>query len=156
MHYSIPVVDLGVLISSQHGIINSVYGRVTTLIPGEACLFCRGRISVEAIRIETLSDEDRRNQIRDGYAPELEEPAPAVIAFTSATASAAISELLHRLTGFMGDDRQSSEVLIAFDQSRMRTNRIDPRDGCFCGDQAMWGRGDVQPYLDLVWTTHTK
>jgi molybdopterin/thiamine biosynthesis adenylyltransferase len=156
MHYSIPIIDLGVLISSQDGVINGVYGRVTTLISGEACLFCRGRISAEAIRIETLSDEDRRSQIRDGYAPELEEPAPAVIAFTSATASAAISELLHRLTGFMGEERQSSEVLLAFDQSRIRTNRIDPRDGCFCGDQTMWGRGDAQPYLDLVWATHTK
>ncbi|WP_198408606.1 HesA/MoeB/ThiF family protein [Sulfuricella denitrificans] len=156
MHYNIPVIDLGVLISSQHGAITSVYGRVTTLISGEACLFCRGRISAEAIRVETLSDEDRRNQIRDGYAPELDEPAPAVIAFTSATASAAISELLHRLTGFMGEERQSSEVLLAFDQSRIRTNRIEPRDGCFCGDHTMWGRGDVQPYLDMVWATHTK
>ena len=156
MHYSIPIIDLGVLISSTNGTITSVYGRVTTLISGEACLFCRGRISSEMIRIESLSDEDRRSQIRDGYAPGLEESAPAVIAFTTATASAAISELLHRLTGFMGDERQSSEVLLAFDQSRVRTNRLEPRDGCFCGDQTLWGRGDAHPFLDLVWPTHTK
>lgn len=156
MHYSIPVIDLGVLISSKNGTISNVYGRVTTLISGEACLFCRGRISAETIRVEALSDEDRRSQARDGYAPELEEPAPAVIAFTSATASVAISELLHRLTGFMGEERQSSEVLLAFDQSRIRTNRLEPRDGCFCGDQTLWGRGDAHPYLDMAWPTHTK
>lgn len=156
MHYSIPIIDLGVLISSQNGTISNVYGRVTTLISGEACLFCRGRISAETIRVEALSDEDRRTQARDGYAPELEEPAPAVIAFTSATASAAISELLHRLTGFMGEERRSSEVLLAFDQSRIRTNRLEPRDSCFCNDQTVWGRGDAHPYLDMVWPTHTK
>lgn len=151
LRYCIPVFDLGVLIDSHNGTISGVHGRVTTLLPGEACLFCRGRISAEAIRVEALSDADRQNQVRDGYAPELREPAPAVIAFTSATASAAVSELLHRLTGFMGMERQSSEVLLAFDQTRIRTNRIEPRENCVCGDQSFWGRGDVEPFLDMVW-----
>lgn len=155
VRYSIPVLDLGVLISSEGGRISGVHGRVTTLFAGEACLFCRGRISPEAIRIEGLSDADRERQIRDGYAPELQDPAPAVIAFTSATASAAVSELLHRLTGFMGKDRQSSEVLLALDQSRVRTNRIEPREHCLCSDQSIWGRGDSKPYLDMVWPTRT-
>lgn len=156
LRYSIPVFDLGVLIDSNEGIVLGVHGRVTTLLPGEACLFCRGRISAEAIRVEALSDTDRANQARDGYAPELQEPAPAVIAFTTATAAAAVSELLHRLSGFMGSERQSSEVLLALDQSRIRTNRIEPREDCTCADQSFWGRGDVQPYLDMVWPTHTK
>lgn len=155
VRYSIPVLDLGVLISSEGGEISGVYGRVTTFFAGEACLFCRGRISAEAIRIEGLSHADLQRQIRDGYAPELQEPAPAVIAFTSATASAAVSELLHRLTGFMGSDRQSSEVLLALDQSRIRTNRIEPRENCLCSDQSIWGRGDSKPYLDMVWPTRT-
>lgn len=156
LHYSIPVFDLGVLIDSQEGIITGVHGRVTTLTSGEACLFCRGRISTENIRVESLSMEDLKNQIRDGYAPELGDPAPAVIAFTSTTASLAVSELLHRLTGFMGKERHSSEVLIAFDQSRIRTNRIEPREDCMCSDHAAWGLGDTKPYLDLMWATYTK
>ncbi|OJY56397.1 ThiF family adenylyltransferase [Thiobacillus sp. 0-1251] len=155
LRYCIPVFDLGVLIDSRDGKISGVHGRVTTLLPGEACLFCRGRISAETIRVEALSDEDRQGQARDGYAPELEEPAPAVISFTSATASAAVSELLHRLTGFMGAERQSSEVLISFDQTRVRTNRIDPREHCVCGDESLWGRGDTYPFLDMVWATRT-
>jgi hypothetical protein len=128
---------------------------VTTLLPGEACLFCRGRISAEAIRIEALSERDRKTQMVDGYAPELQEPAPAVIAFTSATASAAVSELLHRITGFMGSHRQSSELLLALDQSRMRTNRLEPREQCVCGDESFWGRGDSKPFLEMVWSTRT-
>ncbi|OIT12634.1 hypothetical protein BL243_23085 [Ralstonia solanacearum] len=156
MRYSIPVFDLGVLIDSREGLISSVHGRVTTLLPGEACLFCRGRITADTIRIEALSKEDRQRQIADGYAPELEEPAPAVIAFTTATASAAVMELLHRLTGFMGKDRCSSEVLLAFDQTRLRTNRLAPREGCICEDRSLWGKGDCEPFLEMVWPTSTK
>jgi molybdopterin/thiamine biosynthesis adenylyltransferase len=157
LRYHIPVFDLGVLISSHESQIIGVHGRVTTLLPGEACLFCRGRISTENIRIETLSEADREIQVRDGYAPELGDPAPAVIAFTSSTASLAISELLHRITGFMGPDRASSEVLIAFDQSRIRTNRLESREDCMCSDQSLFGAGDTQPFLDLTWAaTNTK
>lgn len=156
MRYCIPVFDLGVLIDSQNGCIAGVHGRVTTLMPGEACLFCRGRITAETIRIEALSEDDRVRQVRDGYAPELDEPAPAVIAFTTATASAAVMELLHRLTGFMGSERSSSEVLLALDQTRLRTNRIKSRDGCICEDRSSWGRGDVEPFLEMVWPNETK
>lgn len=156
LHYSIPVLDLGVLIDSQDGKILGVHGRITTCMSGEACLFCRGRISSENIRIETLPEEERLKQIKEGYAPELGDPAPAVIAFTAATASLAVSELLHRLTGFMGADRYSSEVLIAYDQARIRTNRIEARDGCTCVDKAEWGCGDRTPFLDLMWPNHTK
>jgi molybdopterin/thiamine biosynthesis adenylyltransferase len=155
LRYCIPFFDLGVLISSQEGRISGVHGRVTTALPGEACLFCRGRISAEAIRVEALSDVDRASQVLDGYAPELQEPAPAVIAFTSATASAAVGELLHRLTGFMGNERKSSEVLLALDQSRVRTNRIEPREGCVCADDSFWGKGDCNPFLEMVWPTRT-
>lgn len=153
LRYLTPIFDMGVLVDSSKGIIRGVHGRVTTLIPGEACLFCRGRISTERMRVESLSKADRDAQIRDGYAPELETPAPAVIPFTSATASAAVAEFLHRLTGFMGAERQSSEVLLFIDQSRIRTNRLDPREDCVCNEVSLWGLGDSTPYLDMVWTS---
>ena len=156
LQYCIPVIDLGVLIDSDLGQITSVIGRVTTLYPGESCLFCRGRISPEAIRVEALSDEERASQAKEGYAPELNDPAPAVIAFTTAVASAAVAELLHRLTGFMGAERVSSEVLQFFDEGKIRTNRADSREMCICADTAIWGRGDEDPFLGMFWTTHTK
>ena len=154
--YFTPVIDLGVLIDSSEGIIRGVHGRVTTLMPGEACLFCRGRISPEAIRVEALTEDELLGQIADGYAPELEEPAPSVIPFTSAVASTAVAELLHRLTGFMGSERHTSEVLHSFDETRIRTNRVSPREVCICTDQSRWGRGDEDPFLGMVWPTDTK
>lgn len=153
LRYHIPVIDMGVLLASEQGKLRGVHGRVTTLMAGEACLFCRGRISAEAIRIEALTPEDRAVQVQQGYAPELDEPAPAVVPFTSAVASAAVAELLHRLTGFMGSARESSEVLLMLDENRVRANRVEPLEDCQCSEQALWGRGDEDPFLSIVWPT---
>jgi molybdopterin/thiamine biosynthesis adenylyltransferase len=154
VEYLIPVIDMGVKIDSANGAIASVQGRVTTLLPGSACLFCRGRITAEGVRAQVIAsfnpqqaEELRRQQ----YAPELEDNAPAVIAFTTAVASTAIGELLHRLTGFMGADRVSSEVIHFFDETRMRTNHSLPSADCSCGNWEFWGRGDQQPFLGMLW-----
>lgn len=156
LRYTLPVFDLGALIDSEGQSIVGIHGRVTTLLPGESCLFCRGRISSEGMRVEALPPEERVRQAREGYAPELDAPAPAVITFTSAVASFAVIEFLHRLTGFMGDERASSELLIAFDKSRLRTNRVEPREECFCSDSSCWGRGDETPFLGMTWATPTR
>lgn len=152
--YYIPVLDMGVKIDSKEGTIVSVQGRVTTLLPSTACLSCRGRITAEGVRaqvIESCNPEQAKELRRQQYAPELQGNAPAVIAFTSAVASTAIAELLHRLTGFMGADRTSSEVIHFFDQSRMRTNHLTPAPDCYCGDKERWGLGDQQPFLGMLW-----
>jgi molybdopterin/thiamine biosynthesis adenylyltransferase len=152
--YYIPVIDMGVKIDSEEGAIVSVQGRATTLVPGTACLFCRGRITAEGVRaqvIESCNPMQAEELRRQRYAPELQENAPAVIAFTSAVASTAVGELLHRLTGFMGSERISSEVIHFFDKSRIRTNHVLPRPDCFCGDRQRWGLADQQPFLGMLW-----
>lgn len=154
VYYYVPVFDMGVKIDSSAEVIRSVNGRVTTLAAGSPCLFCRGRISADGVRAESIAavnpaEADRLRQ--QGYAPELHDPAPAVIPFTTAIAASAVCEMLHRLSGFMGSERRSSEVLHLFDQTRTRTNsgRADP--DCFCQDRTYWGRGDVEPFLDSTW-----
>ncbi len=152
--YYIPVIDMGVKIDSHLGTIASVEGRATTLVPGAACLFCRGRITAEGVRaqvIESFNPGQAEELRRQRYAPELEDNAPAVIAFTTSVASTAVGELLHRLTGFMGPDRVSSEVIHFFDQTKMRTNHVLPSADCFCGNREYWGRGDQQPFLGMLW-----
>jgi molybdopterin/thiamine biosynthesis adenylyltransferase len=152
--YYIPVIDMGVKIDSDEGSIVSVQGRVTTLVPGAACLFCRGRITAEGVRAQVIEScnpaqaEELRRQL---YAPELQGNAPSVIAFTTTVASTAVSELLHRLTGFMGSERVSSEVIHFFDQTRMRTNHLLPNCDCYCGDRKRWGLGDQQLFLGMLW-----
>ena len=153
IYYYIPVLDMGVRINSSQGSIMSVQGRVTVLMPGTACLFCRGRvggnIAAEVIRAtDPIREEGLR---REGYIPELETAAPAVVPFTTAIASSAVIEFLQRLTAFMGTDRESTEILHLFDQTRMRTNRVSPSPSCFCDDPAKTGRGDCVPLMDVTW-----
>lgn len=152
--YYIPVFDMGVKIDSAEGVIRSIQGRVTTLLPGKACLFCRNRITAERVRAEILwaiAPEEAEQLKREGYLPELNEPAPAVISFTTAVAASAMTELLHRLTGFLGVDRVSSEVLHLLSSTRVRTNDRPGLRECFCGDTTRWGRGDTRPALDVTW-----
>ncbi|MEQ1846305.1 MAG: ThiF family adenylyltransferase, partial [Nitrospira sp.] len=153
LRYLIPVFDMGVLIRSHNSLISDVIGRVTTLFPGEACLFCRNRISPEAIRLESLSQEERGRLAAEGYAPELGTPNPAVIPFTTCIASLAVTELIQRLTSFMGAKRESSEVICSFEQSRIRTNRPSSKPGCLCTQRSLWGAGDTLPFLGSVWAT---
>lgn len=159
VYYCIPVFDMGVKIDSKDGFIKSIEGRVTTLLGNYACLFCRERINEKAILSESLAETDPEQLerlIKDGYANELDTPAPSVISFTSSIASLAVTELLHRLTGFMGKERISNEVLVFFDQSRIRTNRMLSKLDCFCGDPFYNMRGDTTPLLDTTWRDEKK
>jgi molybdopterin/thiamine biosynthesis adenylyltransferase len=152
LRYLIPVIDMAVKIDSAEQQIRGVFGRVTVLFPGEACLFCRRRISADGIWQESLGPEERRNLAAQGYAPELGDPAPAVIPFTTAVATHAVMELLHRLTGFMGPDRQSSEHLLFLDRLEIKTNRPAPDPDCHCMLTQHWGKGDGErDFLGLLW-----
>lgn len=154
IYYFIPVFDMGVKIDSDKSIIKSIQGRVTTLIPSTACLFCRGRINPDRIQAQSMqffNPEEAAHLRREGYAPELEDSAPAVITFTSSVASSAVLELLHRLTGCLGNDRVSTEVLHLFDSTRLRTNNRNPSEDCFCNNNDNWGRGDRVPLMDITW-----
>jgi molybdopterin/thiamine biosynthesis adenylyltransferase/proteasome lid subunit RPN8/RPN11 len=154
VYYYIPVFDMGVRIDSINGNLRSVQGRVTTLLPGGACLFCRGRLRAENIAaevVETTNPEAAAKLRGEGYIPELPTRAPAVVSFTTAVAASAVTEFLHRLTGFLGTERASTEVLHLFDQTRVRTNNVAPDPACFCTDHALLGRGDSSPLLDITW-----
>jgi molybdopterin/thiamine biosynthesis adenylyltransferase len=154
VYYGIPVFDMGVKIDSENGKIKSIQGRVTTLLWGYACLFCRERIDsnmVAAESREALDPEANRALREEGYAPELEDAAPSVIPFTTMVASLAISEFLHRLTGFMGSERLTNEVIIRFDESDIKRNSRISKVDCYCGDSHYFGRGDTNPLLDMVW-----
>jgi molybdopterin/thiamine biosynthesis adenylyltransferase/proteasome lid subunit RPN8/RPN11 len=150
--YLIPVLDLGVLIDSCDGQIRSVTGRVTRLFAGAACLLCRQRISPGALRAEGLPAQERQALAAEGYVPELDVPNPAVVPFTSAIASLAVADLLHTVTGFMGD-RRSTETIVRFDRPDVRSNSLPPEANCDCADRNTWGRGDEEPFLGIVWPT---
>jgi hypothetical protein len=105
IYYYVPVFDMGVKIDSNDGVIRSIQGRVTILMNGAACLHCRSRISAERVAAQAqweAGPEGAQALQDEGYLPELGDAPPAVVAFTTAVAASAITEFLHRLTGFHG------------------------------------------------------
>lgn len=154
IYYFIPVLDMGVRIHSQAGKIRSVQGRVTTLLPNMACLYCRNRISAEVVRqesLDALNPTEAARLRKEGYIPELEEPAAALISFTTSIAAAAVNELFHRITQFGGADRTATEILYRFDESKISTNSTPSQPDCICGNPTLAGRGDCEPLLDCTW-----
>jgi hypothetical protein len=66
-------------------------------VPGQGCLVCRNRIDLARAHTELLTPGERKRRIDEGYAPALADVEPAVVTFTTAVASLAVSELLDRL-----------------------------------------------------------
>lgn len=151
-YFLLPVIDLGVLISSDAtGKIQGIDGRVTTMLPGTACLVCRDRIDLARAGAELRTPEERRRLADEGYAPALGQTEPTVVAFTSAVAAAAVNELLDRLIGYGPLDRPT-ETLLRLHEREMSTNLAAPREHHYCHPaQGKWGAGGEEPFLGQLW-----
>ncbi|MDU0956268.1 MAG: ThiF family adenylyltransferase [Bradyrhizobium sp.] len=151
-YFLTPVIDLGVLLSSDSsGTLSGIDARVTILAPGSACLVCRNRIDMARASAELKTPEERQRLADEGYAPALGQVEPAVVAFTTAVATAAVNELLDRLIGY-GPPERPNETLLRLHEREISTNRALPRDAHYChAAQAKWGVGDEEPFLGQLW-----
>lgn len=147
-----PVIDVGVLLSSDSaGVLTGIDGRVTTLTPGAACLVCRNRVDMARAAAEMRTPEERQRLADEGYAPALGQVEPAVVAFTTAVAAAAVNELLDRLIGY-GPPESPNETLLRLHEREMSTNSAAPRPRHYCDmAQGKWGAGDEEPFLGQLW-----
>jgi hypothetical protein len=154
--YLRPVIDLGLAISprSPNGDVASMIGRVTVLRPETACILCRKIAdpliaASEELRRAAPAEYDR--QKREAYVRGSENPAPAVVTFTTETATMAVNEMLQGLTGFRGDDGWSAQRTRRFDIGTERLQGAKQDPNCIlCVDEAYWGRGDIMPFMDRV------
>lgn len=149
-----PVIDVGVLLSSDRaGVLTGIDGRITTLTAGAACLVCRGRIDMARAAAEMRTPEERQRLADEGYAPALGQVEPAVVAFTTAVAAAAVNELLDRLIGY-GPSERPTETLLRLHEREISTNEFLPRQGHYCHvAQGKWGAGEEEPFLGQLWGT---
>jgi molybdopterin/thiamine biosynthesis adenylyltransferase len=99
--YLIPVLDLGVELQST----GAMGGRLTWLLPGEACLWCRGVLDPDRVRIEQLPQGLRQVEHERGYVSDVDIKQPAVVSINGVIASLATTEILAYATGFIGSDR---------------------------------------------------
>ena len=151
-YFLTPVIDCGVLLNSGGGgQIDGIYGRVTMLVPGAACLVCRNRIDLQRAAAEMLAPEEHRRLAGEGYAPALAGVEPAVVAFTTQVAAAAVGELLERLIQY-GPEPAPTEVLLRVHEREVSTNDQDPRDGHYCHPgRGKLGLGVTEPFLEQTW-----
>lgn len=147
-----PVIDVGVLLSSDRsGTLTGIDGRITTLTPGAGCLVCRNRVDMARAAAEIRTPEERQKLADEGYAPALGQVEPAVVAFTTAVAAAAVNELLDRLIGY-GPPERPTETLLRLHEREISTNRAEPHGGHYCHPGAgKWGAGDEEPFLGQLW-----
>ena len=151
-YFLTPVIDCGVLLtSSEDGTLDGVYGRVTVLAPGTACLVCRNRIDLRRAAAEMLPAEEYHRLAEEGYAPALHGIEPAVVTFTTQVAATAVSELLERLIHY-GPEPAPTEVLIRYHEREVSTNEQEPRQGHYCHpSEGKLGLGLTDPFLEQIW-----
>ena len=151
-YFLTPVIDCGVLLSSGlGGALEGIYGRVTIMVPGAACLVCRSRIDLQRAAAEMLPPEEHVRLAEEGYAPALAGTEPAVVAFTTQVAATAVSELLERLIHY-GPEPAPTEILLRSHDREVSTNYQDPKYGHYCHpDRGKLGSGMTEPFLEQTW-----
>lgn len=151
-YYMVPVIDLGVLLSSDEaGELVGIDGRVTVLSPGNACLVCRNRIDIARAAAEMQTPQERNRLADEGYAPALGDQEPAVVTYTTMVAAAGVNELLERLVSY-GDPARPSELLLRIHDREVSGNTVQPAARHYCHfDQKKWGIGDTVPFLEKTW-----
>jgi molybdopterin/thiamine biosynthesis adenylyltransferase len=152
--YLIPVIDMGLAMAVTQPPARlrmaDISARVTTLLPPEPCLMCRGAVDLgiaaeEDLRRQNPTEYDRRK--REAYVRGEGNPNPAVVTFTTEVACMAVNELLNRLTSFRRKP-MGSEIRRRFLYSEDRATTATPKPSCpVCGSPACWGLGDVEPFL---------
>lgn len=137
--YCIPTIDLGTVFRVDGaGAIIGDAGRVVVIGPGRPCLACWGHIDSKALRIESLSADDRASEEDDGYIQGADEAQPSVIAFNTSVAGAGVTELMRIVTGF--SVRSSPPVRLAFSFSEGTVKRNSLAATCEC---RICGRSDA-------------
>ena len=155
--YLIPVIDVGLLLmprdDGRPGLLEMA-ARVSVLFPTSACLGCRGTIDRVQAREEDLQRSDPagyERQKSEAYVRGADNPAPAIVTFTSEAATMAVNELLAGLIDFRGTGGWTWQRYRKLDKGFERSQAAQPRSDCpVCGSEEYWGLGDVHPFLDRI------
>lgn len=156
-YYVTPVIDMGLAIdvgNEDVPTIKALDGRVTVLAPHHTCLLCNGVINPAVAHGESLkrnNPHEYERQKAEAYVIGEGNPSPAVVTFTTDVASMAVQEMLHRLQGFRGKERAVANRVRKFRLMCDRLQTVNPDPYCLiCAGEDCWGRGDIEPFLDLV------
>jgi len=105
--------------------------------------------------LKRTDPEEYKKQKVEAYVTGEGNPQPAVITFTTETATMAVNELLQRLTGFRKEamfDHYINRVHILFEDKKDYRKPGPPinEDCPICSLRDYWGIGDITPFLDVA------
>lgn len=154
--YLVPVIDIGLAMKVSDESppkISTLDGRVTTLVPGNTCLICRGTVDPKVAYAEDLKrndPEEYKKRKAEAYVEGEGDPNPAVITFTTELACMAVNELIHRVQGFRGEYSPAQWIRKFHLNETLKAGQAS-LEGCpICVSKRYHGRGDVTPFLDVV------
>ena len=152
--YLTPVIDMGLVISlkkdSQE--LQNLQGRISYLFPGGDCLITKGNIDMDIAYSENLKRNEPENYkklVEEAYVIGEGNPAPAVVTFTTQIASMAVNEMLNRFLGFNKEAYSPTKIYFFHRGIEIHPENITNNECRICGSSNYWGRGDMQPFLDL-------
>lgn len=153
--YGIAVIDIGLrMMPIAAGAGHDINGRVTTLLPGRACLLCSGVVNARRAGEEALERSDPaefRKRKQEAYVVGAGDPAPAVVTFTTEMACVAVNEMIAALTGFHGEEGMIPNRLRRFHARDDRFLATKQSEACpVCMSDGLWGRADIDPFLDMI------
>jgi len=150
--YGIPLIDIGLRMRpAKPPLPFNLVARVSTVLPGHACLLCRGLVDPRRASAEDLARSNPAEFARrkaEAYVEDAGDPAPAVVTFTTEAAAMAVNELIQGLTNYRLPAGMASGRFRQFELAQDRTVAPSPRPGCkICDARGYWGRADVDPFL---------
>lgn len=154
--YLTPVIDMGLVISVKDNTheLENLQGRISYLFPGSDCLVTKGNINMDIAYAENLKRNEPENYKKlkeEAYVIGEGNPAPAVVTFTTQIATMAVNELLNRIQGYNIHALNSPHKIYFFHRGmEINPENISNNDCRICGKNTYWGRGDMQPFLDMV------
>jgi len=147
--HNLLLIDCGVVIDSREGRINEIIGRISVVGPRMPCLVCMREVDQIRADAELLSPDEYKRLAHEGYVPNLETRDPSVLAFTTATASMAINEMLGRLFGYV--DAKQNRILIRYADRSVSRQYRDFVGSHRCQNDSFLGAGTKEPYLQWGW-----
>ncbi len=140
--YCVPVVDMGVEITTTSDGTVTAGGGVRVLLPGRPCLHCLGTLDPALVREEYLTDDERAHEHRHGYLRGSGEPTPSVVCLNGVVASLAVAEFCQLFTGVLGRGR--TRLLYRANERALTTAASSRNPSChICGSHGVFARGDA-------------
>ena len=137
----VPVIDVGVGLTSEDGNVPGGSVRATLLGPNRPCLWCQEIVRAEMITAEHLSPSVYEARRAEGYVDDLDPHAPSVICYTTLAASLGLILFLN----FLSDDVHPIPTLL-LDLHSMDVIHINPniKPDCVCTKRL--GMGFKMPF----------